>query len=189
MNNILDFNSFINESKDNKVFLFLGRFQPFHMGHLKAMQDLQKHFKCPGVIALMYTAKEKGKSPFSQDLLLAELKELTKHEKKLVLDYTIADQGLIPVIVKKFQNKGFDVIGAGCGEDRIDSYQRQVDYMTGPKSDTPVTPDFELVLTNRYGSATDVRNSIKNDDFNTFKKLMPKYLHSFYDEFKSQINK
>jgi len=179
----------LNETiKQKDVFIFLGRFQPFHLGHLKCMEDLKKEFGCPGVIALIYSTKEKDKSPFSIDLLKKELELIIKNEKDLVIDYEITNRGLIPVIVRDFQAKGYNVIGAGCGEDRFKAYQSQVNYMLGPKTDTHVTPDFKLVLTKRYNSATQVREAIKANDKKTFLKLMPKYLIALYDEFKKQID-
>jgi len=178
----------INEGKAKDVFIFLGRFQPFHIGHLKCMEDLKKEFGCPGVIALIYTDKEKGKSPFTVDLLEKELNLITKNEKQLVADFEITNRGLIPVIVRDFQAKGYNIIGAGCGEDRYNDYQRMVDYMLGPKTDTHVTPDFKLVKTNRYNSATVVREAIKADDKKSFLKYMPKYLTVLYDELKKQID-
>lgn len=179
-----------NESKlhQQDVFLFLGRFQPFHIGHLKSMQDLSKYFNCPGVIALVYTDKKKEKSPFSKDLLEKEFDLILKNEKSLVKDFIIINKGYIPDIIKEFQKKDFNIIGAGCGEDRITSYQLQVKSMLLPTSEVHVIPDFELKLTNRYGSATDVRNAIKEGDQQVFKKLMPKYLNHLYNEFKQQIN-
>lgn len=183
---------YVESEAKKKVFLFLGRFQPFHLGHLKVMKKLTKHFNCPGVISIIYSDKENVKSPFSKDILENEMSEVVKNEPNSVVDFIFENRGLLPVIIRDFQVRGYDVIGAGCGEDRYKEYQRHVDYMLGPKTDTYITPDFELVLVTRTDdniSATNVRNAIKEDDIETFKQNMPEYLYKFFDIFKKELKK
>lgn len=43
--------------------------------------------------------------------------------------------------------------------------------------------------TNRYSSATEVRETIKNGDKNKFKELMPKGTEKMFDEYKEQSDK
>ena len=47
----------------------------------------------------------------------------------------------------------------------------------------------ELMETNRYSSATEVREAIKNGDKNKFKELIPKGTEKMFDEYKEQLDK
>lgn len=47
----------------------------------------------------------------------------------------------------------------------------------------------ELMETNRYSSATEVREAIKNGDKKKFNELMPKGTEKMFDEYKEQLDK
>jgi hypothetical protein len=86
---------------------------------------------------------------------------------------------------------GYESYGLGAGADRMKDYQRQVEYITGPKTDTPVDPSFSVKLVDtREGdgpSGTKVRQALRDDDRAAFNDLMPKELHKYYDELKKYI--
>jgi len=172
---------------EKNVFVFLGRFQPFHNGHLKAIRYLTKKFNCPCIISLIFAEKKKNVNPFTIELLKNELNEIKINESKIVKDFIICSVGFIPDIIKKIQDDGYNVVGVGCGEDRIDGYKMQIDNMLNGKYNVKVDSNFKILKTKRYNSATEIRDAIKNDDKNIFNKLMPNYTYHLYNKFKEQL--
>lgn len=74
-----------------------------------------------------------------------------------------------------------------AGEDRIESYRKQLNNTAVDKIENELEVTVpELYQTERYGSATAVRNAIAEDDFAEFKKLMPNGTDVLYDKFKEQ---
>ena len=114
-----------------------------------------------------------------------------------IKDFVIYPPGygktVIPWFVRYLRDQGYEPIGLGAGIDRMKDYQNQVKYITGPKSDTPVSPDFEVRLVDtRDGdgpSGTKVRQALKDDDRAVFNSLMPAELHKYYEEMKKYIDK
>ena len=82
-------------------------------------------------------------------------------------------------------------MGVAAGADRMKDYEKQIEYIKSPRTDTPVSPDFTLKMADeRLGdgpSGTKVRQALKDDDKATFMKLMPKELHKYYEELKKYI--
>ena len=191
MKYIQTFESFLWEAKNEEVAIFPGRFMPFHVGHLAALKKASVLFGKP-VIALQIISKNE-ESPFPPALLDKMGKDVAK-ANPFIADYYIYPEGrktVIPLMVQFLREKGYEPIGVGAGADRMKDYERQIDYIKGPKTDTPVSPDFSLKLADeRIGdgpSGTKVRQALRDDDKAAFMKLMPKELHKYYDELKKYV--
>jgi uncharacterized lipoprotein len=192
------FERFISENKvfefidhsGKKVCCFPGRFQPFHLGHIAALRETSMRFQCP-VIPIQIKSKNED-SPFP-DSLLQKIGDAVAREFEFIEKYVLYPQNLktvIPQMVKLLQERGFNPIGVGCGDDRQKDYIRQVDYLTSAKSDVPVEEfRVEMVDQRQPGgpSGTKVREAIINDDFKLFKALTPISIHKYYTEMKKYL--
>ena len=184
--------SFIVEAEGKKVVFFPGRFQPFHKGHLAALKKTSEIFGLP-VIPLQIVSKNED-SPFPDSLLNKMAADVVK-ANSFIADFFIYPKGygktVIPWFVRYLRDEGYDPIGLGCGSDRLKDYTSQVAYLTGPKSDTPVDPNFAVKLVDaREGdgpSGTKVREALRNDDEKAFNELMPQELHKYFNELKKYI--
>jgi cytidyltransferase-like protein len=203
MKYVYDFVGFINESArearivegtEEEVVFFPGRFQPFHKGHLAALKKTADTFGKKVVALQIVSAREE--SPFPDSLLQKMAKDVVRNNP-FIEDFVIYPQGygktVIPWFVRYLRDQGYEPIGLGAGIDRMKDYQNQVKYITGPKSDTPVYPNFEVRLVDtRDGdgpSGTKVRQALKDDDRAVFNSLMPAELHKYYEELKKYLDK
>jgi cytidyltransferase-like protein len=191
MKHVKTFESFIFEAAGNDVVFFPGRFQPFHKGHLAALKRTADVFGKPVVALQIVSANED--SPFPDSLLAKMAKDVVRYNS-FIKDFQIYPQGrktVIPLMVRFLREEGYEPYGLGAGADRMKDYQRQVEYITGPKTDTPVDPSFSVKLVDtREGdgpSGTKVRQALKDDDRAAFNDLMPKELHKYFDELKKYI--
>lgn len=197
MSILLPYNQFVNQIilekvKGQEVAIFPGRFQPFHNGHIEAIQRTSQHFKVP-VIPIQILSKNEN-SPFP-DSLLEELGQAVVKEFPFIADYVLYPAGrktVIPQMVALLQEKGYNPIGIGCGSDRLRDYERQVEYLTSPKSDVPVEKFSVAMVDQRLAdgpSGTKVREYIINDDKAAFEKATPRGIHKFYKELQKYLNK
>jgi len=175
------------EQKLEDVNLIVGRFQPFHNGHLKAAKFLQEKNNLPCIIAVVHPGHEKSKnSPFSQDLVSRYMEGLVKENPNLIKGFFIVNRGLLGVIYGTAKQHGYLVKCIGAGEDRIADYKKQEEYLKKHGSDFP--EDIKIIETPRSTSATEVREKLKNEDFLGFKKLVPSSTAAFYQQFVSALN-
>ena len=179
------------EGEDGKklkdVNLLVGRFQPFHNGHLKMAKFLKEKNNLPSVAVVVYPGHNKsGKSPFSEDTIKKYMDGVVRDEKE-VIDYIIVQRGLIGSAIVKLLEKGYKPNLIGAGEDRMDDYTKQIDYVK--KSDVgDQMQDLKLVETPRVTSATKVREAIADDDYQEVKRLVPKGVSVLYNTLKSEVN-
>jgi len=192
MNYVKTFESFLYEavisavSNGQPVVFFPGRFQPFHNGHLAALERTSKEFNLPVIPLQILSAREE--SPFPDDLLQKMGDDVAK-ANSFIADYFIYPQGtktVIPLMVKFIREQGYEPMGLGCGSDRLTDYTRQVAYITSPKTDVQVSPEFTVKMVDARASdgpsGTKVREAITTGDQATFDKMMPKELHKYWEE-------
>lgn len=179
------------ESDPNKklepVNLLVGRFQPFHKGHLKMAQVLKEKNELPSVIAVVHPGHNKsGKSPFDEDLVSKYMEAVVRENPGLVRGFFIIPRGLLGVIYGAAKEHGFEVKKIGAGDDRISDYKKQEIYLKKHGSDFP--EDIEVVETPRITSSTEVRKKLSEEDFLGFKKLVPSSVSSLYQSLASALN-
>ena len=175
------------QGKLKDVNLIVGRFQPFHNGHLKMAKFLKEKNGNPAVAVVVYPGNNKsGKSPFSEDTIKKYMDGVVRDEKEIV-DYIIVQKGLIGSAIVKLLDKGYKAKLVGAGEDRMNDYTKQIEYVK--KSDVgDQMQDLKLVETPRVTSATKVREAIADDDYQEVKRLVPKGVSVLYNTLKSEVN-
>lgn len=174
-----------------RVNIITGRFQPFHMGHLKIAEDLYKKNGLPIILIKVRKTKESmiteyGKGTlFPYSIIDNMLNEIIKNYDFIIdhieIENVSFDTQLFPSLRPKYEPVLF-----GAGPDRVIGYDAQRQRFID-KHDNKLNfdPDFEIEKTNRYGSATVVRDAINKGDKEMFLKLMPESLHKFYDDLKN----
>lgn len=193
---ILDFYGFLNEAEEismpttgKKVCIFIGRFQPWQLGHVSGLEETSKKFGCP-VIPIQVLSKN-AKSPFPAPICKKLGANIVK-QYSFIKDHVIWEKpGFLPDIVKYLRDHGYEPIGIGCGSDRYKNYITQADYLITGKYNV-VSPSFEVLEVgesreNNEYSATNVRAALKNDDEERFRRLTPTSIHKFYVELKKYV--
>jgi len=177
------------ENKDKTlkdVNLLIGRFQPFHNGHLKMAKMLKEKNGLPSVAVVVYPGHNKsGKSPFSEETIKKYMAGVVRDEEDLV-DYLIVPRGLIGSSIVKLLAMGYKPQLIGAGEDRINDYTKQIEYVKKSEIGEQMQ-DLKLVQTPRTTSATKVREEIGDGDYAGFKKLVPRAVENLYDLLKSEV--
>jgi cytidyltransferase-like protein len=198
MKHVKLFEQFINEAdvtqpiEGEEVVVMPGRFQPFHNGHIAALKNAAKIFGKP-VIAMQIVSK-RNESPFPESLLLQIGQEVAKNEKEIA-DFFIYPNSygrtVIPWFVRFLREQGYETVGVGAGSDRIKAYTPQIKYVTGPKTDTIVHPDFKLEMVDARAeggpSGTKTREALTNDDREAFEKMVPSYLYKYYNKLRKHV--
>ncbi|MHA2019601.1 MAG: hypothetical protein ACTSXY_15140 [Promethearchaeota archaeon] len=182
MINFLDFSKNCNESLDfenvppkqkKEVSLFLGRFQPIHIGH----QIILKKMKNPLVVLIKgtKTSRNSKRNPFTQEYQLGLLKTIMPN-----LKIHTVPSGFLPLILFDIRRLGFEPIKVYAGADRLNSYKKMI-------SSFPDELGFNIkfVKTPRICSATEVRKAIKSNNFKSFKENMPKKLWTEWETMKT----
>tara|TARA_R110000782_G_scaffold79609_8_gene158024 strand:+ start:9614 stop:11464 length:1851 start_codon:yes stop_codon:yes gene_type:complete len=212
-NDVLDFNSFkktasinnetltdVNEALNVKhkkqgkklVNMFVGRFQPFTLGHAKVVKKIHEQNGYPVVIFLVKSKnkkKEDGfKRPYDEE---TQIQMIDKLKRELPIeDVFVIPTGGIDTMFNAMRPK-YEPVLWGTGSDRMRTYGFQVDKQEY-RDDLDVRPDFGLFEIPRTGSnisATQVRNAMLAGDQKLFNKLTPNAIHGMYDELKTKLEK
>lgn len=156
--------------------LFLGRFQPLHLGHATVIGKMKNP-----VVALVKGGKtglDKSKNPLS-------LKDQARLIKKAYPNAKVIEvaNGYIPDIVEELLKLNIKITAVWAGEDRRAAYVRQMKNYDKANPDKAQNLTFKPTFNpdgERIGgtSATLVRKAIRDGDKETFLKHMPKKLHS-----------
>ena len=173
------------------VNMFVGRFQPFTLGHAKVMETINKQNGYPVVIFLVKSKTKKKEDAFkrpydeaTQKDMLDKLKSSYPLEKVYVID-----RGAIDLMFNTMRADDYEPVLWGTGTDRLKTYSYQVDKPEY-RQDLDCREDFGLFEIPRTGkniSATQVRNAMLDDDEKLFRKLTPKGIHGMYDELKTKL--
>ena len=172
------------------VNMFVGRFQPFTLGHAKVVEAIHKQNGYP-VVILLVKAKNKKKEdafkrPYDEETQVTML-------KKLKSTYPIEDVFIIPTggidTMFNTMRPKYEPVLWGTGSDRMKTYGFQVNKPEY-REDLGVRPDFglfEIPRDDNNISATQVRNAMLDGDEKLFKKLTPKAIHNMYGELKQKL--
>ncbi len=164
-----------------KVNLIVGRFQPFHNGHMKMIDSLMDKNGLPSIVAVVHPGHNKsGNSPFDSELVSKYMEGLSKDAPQKIQGYFIVNRGLLGPICSRAKELGYLPVAIGSGEDRSEDYKKQFDFLKKVGGDFPES--IELIETPRSYNGSDIRNHLDNEDFLAFKKSVPNRISSFYQQ-------
>lgn len=210
-NDVLDFNAYLKNTKINNlpesdlnealkvktikhgkkmVNMFVGRFQPFTLGHAKVVKQLHEQNGYPVVIFLVKAKKKKKEDAFKRPYdEQTQLEMINNLKKELPIEHVyIIPTAAIDVMFNEMRPK-YEPVLWGTGTDRMKVYGYQVDRQEY-RDDLNVLPEFGLYEIQRTGeniSATKVRNAMLDDDFKAFKSMTPKGIHGMYNDLKNKL--
>lgn len=180
------------EQGDTPVNMFVGRFQPFTLGHAKVIESINSQNGYPVVIFLVKskTAKKEDafKRPYDENLQMEMLKRLQRAYP--IEKIYIIDRGAIDLMFNTMRKDGYEPVLWGTGTDRLQTYSYQVDKKEY-REDLGCRPDFALFEIPRDDeaiSATQVRNALIDNNERLFKQLTPKPIHGMYKTLKDTLD-
>jgi hypothetical protein len=163
------------------VNIFVGRFQPFTLGHVKVFEQMYKKNGLPVVVFLVRGGKpDPEKRPFSEELQQAMFAEMTKEFKFLEAAFVVPNGSIDTLFATA--RPAYEPIMWGYGTDRKKAYDAMINKPEY-REELGVDPEFtgfEIFRTDDDISASKVRNALIIDDETTYKKMTPKSIHKFY---------
>lgn len=144
----------------------------------------------PAIVFMIANKKFDSKHPFSDELIAKEM-DIVKKNYEFVQETVPANSADIVKIGQKLAEMGYEAHLWLCGDDREAQFKRQAE---NPKyREQGQFPDDFTTYTGTGRtegvSGTAVRESIKADDEEKFKSLMPKGTEKLFPEFKEAIAK
>lgn len=174
-----------------KIGLVIGRFQMLHKGHefmIRRALDL-----CHTVVVYIGSSQEQGTkiNPFSFERRKQMLCKVFKEEVRLHRIYILPlpDVGLGnsinwgKYVLDKFYNDFMhypDLYVTGCEKERSSWFTNDI---------APNMDELRLTRHNIEVSATECREALLSDDFDTWANLVPKELYNLYAELKQELEK
>lgn len=179
------------------VNVYVGRFQPFHLGHLSCLQKAAEYGLRTVICRVM-----KGSSASAKDHPFVAIEEemfdrLKSAYPDLIADVIPVKNAFIEFWLYPARERGFEPITWTTGQDRVASYQSMVDkYMDKYE----LSHNFKVLPLDKNmdadgGSAnnlsdisgTNVRKCLINDDREGFEKQMPECLWDMYDAMREAL--
>jgi len=180
MQNMKNFKDYINESKAKTVGIFSGRFQPCTKAHAEIIEKIGKE-NDSGIIFLVKgkkTSEDKEKNPFDTETQKKMLELVTPKNVKI----EIISTGFFVDELNKSHDTKFV---AYAGSDRVKAYKSFNKYIENDNT----LEIKEIKRTDEDISATKVREALKNNNKDEFKKLTPVKIHGMFKELKEILGK
>jgi nicotinamide mononucleotide adenylyltransferase len=179
-------NLYTTKQGKKKVNIFVGRFQPFTLGHAKVFETLHKENKLPVVVLIVRSGKKPdAKAPFDEDTQMRLFAAMTKEYKFLEAIF-ITTNAAIDSIFNSLR-PAYEPVLWGTGTDRFSSYSKQISRYKDELNALDELEAYEIKRGDEDISATKVRNSLLIGDQDTFRKMVPKSIHKFFKELQSII--
>ena len=175
------------------VNIFVGRFQPFTLGHAKVLETIHKENGFPVIVFLIKSkTKKKGDEfsrPYSEELQVEMFRAVQK-QYPFLKEIIVLPSAAIDMMFNELRPK-YEPVLWGTGTDRMKAYGYQVNN-DSYRDQLNVRDDFQLFEIPRTDdniSATKVRNAMLDGNEKDFKKFTPKALHKMYDTLKNELEK
>jgi cytidyltransferase-like protein len=169
------------EKGKKPVNMFVGRFQPFTLGHVKVFEKMYKENGLPVVVYMVRGGKaDPEKRPFDEDMQQAMFAKMKKQYPFLEASFVVPNGAIDTMFAAA--RPTYEPMMWGYGTDRKKSYGAMINKQSY-RDDLGVDPSFkgfEIKRGEENISASKVRNALKIDDEKTFKKMTPKSIHKFY---------
>ena len=181
------------EQGQEPVNIFVGRFQPFTLGHAKVLEAIHKQNGHDVIVFLIKSkTKKKGdefRKPYTEDLQVKMFKAVQK-QYKFLKEIIILPSAAIDQMFNALRPK-YEPVLWGTGTDRMKAYGYQVNN-DSYRDQLNARADFALYEIPRSDdniSATKVRNAMLDGDEKSFRAMTPKALHKMYGTLKAELEK
>lgn len=161
-----------------EVNLIIGRFQPFHLGHLKTIKEMKSKNNLDTIVAIICPNNINPESPFDKDVVKKYM-NLIKKANKEIDNFFIFKQGILTNIISKLNNEGYKINLLASGEDRKPDYQKQLEYIKYSNKYDGIN-DIEIFDVEIITSGSKVRENLLSGNYSQFKKMVPSEISSLF---------
>jgi cytidyltransferase-like protein len=179
------------EQGKEPVNMFVGRFQPFTLGHAKVLESMYKENGFPVVVFLVKSKTVKKGDEFSrpyEENTQIEMFNKVKKQYPFLKEIFVVPSAAIDIMFNEVRPK-YEPVLWGTGSDRMKAYGYMVNN-DSYRDQLNVRADFalfEIARTDDEISATKVRNAMLDGNEKEFQSMTPKAIHSMYNELKSKL--
>ena len=173
--------------KPKKVNLLIGDFQPVHLGHIKAIEKLKSKNNLPTVLVAITKGGENPKRPFSEQLIRKMLNNVEQEYGDLIEKAILIKNGGVEDIIASLKPFYIPILW-GTGKNLLDKYSIQLGYLKKKDVSLDLNKDFQLVEIPKYQSGSEIRDSIKDENYAEFKRMVPKSIIPDFFNLKNEIN-
>ena len=175
-----------------RVNMFVGRFQPFTLGHLECLAAVKRQ---KGIRTFILTSMGNGKpeKPIMGDLQMEMLNRIKEAHSDIIAGIDFGRGADICANVAKIRREyGMEPVSWITGSDHEAAYTNMVNRY-GQQSN--LNRDFDMIILNRDPdsegvagiSATRVRQAIIDGNEKEFDRMMPDELHNLFGDFRSVL--
>ncbi len=156
------------KKKGKKVCIMKGKFFPFHNGHATVAKDIEDE---TGLKVFLVIMKKRGEFP--EELHRNMIEEITK-EHSSIEGYVFSEGRSMKEILKDIPTS-VEVEGFAGSPDECEDVKIEI------------SPDFLTVPLTRHISSKSVIKKIREEDYDSYKKLVPKCLHNYFYKLKNEL--
>jgi len=168
------------------VNIIIGRFQPITSGHLKVVNEMYTINGNPTLFVAVRPEKVNPKREFFDRIVINDMIHSIMKNDTTVKGIVNVKSANIIEIFNECRFRGYEPVLIGCGTDRIQSYQRQVnDYSKFLFTDDLTT--HEISRSSDDVSATKVRQMIIDGDEASFSQYTHPTTIAYFDILKNQL--
>jgi cytidyltransferase-like protein len=179
------------EQGKEPVNMFVGRFQPFTLGHAKVLETIHKENGYPVVVFLVKSKTVKKDDEFSrpyEENTQIEMFNKVKKQYPFLKEIFVVPSAAIDIMFNEVRPK-YEPVLWGTGSDRMKAYGYMVNN-DAYRDQLNVRADFalfEIPRTDDEISATKVRNAMLDGNEKQFQSMTPKAIHLMYNELKTKL--
>ncbi len=180
------------EQGREKVNIFVGRFQPFTLGHVKVLETLNKQNGYPVIVFLVKakTAKKEDaiKRPYDVETQIQMFNNV-QSEYRFLKEVIVVPSAAIDVMFNELR-PNYEPVLWGTGTDRMKAYGYMVNN-DKYRQELGVLPEFGLYEIQRGDddiSATKVRQALSDGNVKEFNKMTPRSLHGMFNDLKEKLD-
>lgn len=178
------------------MFIFTGRFQPFHNGHLSIIEYLSKKYPneiiCVAIIKDYPFLEEKSDFDKRVDIELSKKSDALDAEKTLhIITNILQNRGYkntVVTLMPRASSESWKVIESLFDCNRIWVFtdnQQQPDSWEELKRNFYVSMNEDIILVpiEKTVNGTDIRFRLKNKDYEILRESLPKEVIDFYKKY------
>lgn len=180
------------EQGREKVNIFVGRFQPFTLGHVKVLETLYKQNGYPVIVFLVKakTAKKEDaiKRPYDVETQIQMFNNV-QSEYRFLKEVIVVPSAAIDIMFNELR-PNYEPVLWGTGTDRMKAYGYMVNN-DKYRQELGVLPEFGLYEIQRGDddiSATKVRQALSDGNVKEFNKMTPRSLHGMFNDLKEKLD-
>ncbi len=170
------------ETKENISGIFIGRMQGFTVGHMKVIDIMAKTH--PHSYVVLVKGEKSSTDTKRNPLPFAVQEKMIKKALPSNVDLTTAKTANLEDILPNLSGKTFAVY---AGPDRLASYRTYAKYAIKQGYHVRIIDTGQMIPRDENVSGTKLREALKNNDFEAFKRVAPKEIWDMFGELKKYM--